>query len=512
MSTPMTPEEFKRALRGQLGSTNRGNVSDRMELDLQRNKSARLERARSRGARNAVPSSRALEPAPLGWDRVPTAGQRTMGPSVMGGNPISMGPVGSTGPTVTPASTQALDVLRTQLDPRQVINATGREMPAGGGLATQAPVPGAQGSLGSGPMRAQATYDRGAGATFGGTRPAAPYGQGPAAPRALGAAAGAIDDAAAAAMGGRQAAGGVDLGRYALSADDFVGAGGGGAGGFTRGFGNFKNNLKAGGGWGAALSRIGGGATAGFIGSGISRALWDDPESSGDDALAGALAWGGTGAGIGAALGSPLFGIGAAPGALIGGGIGAALGGIKGWFDGKDDSPTKAVEDFDGRLDELFTTYGVGANVENVIRQRVAAGTAFAETPEEIKQVYAAAIQDLPLLMEQAQMEDQANARYAAIQAAIMPLMEEQNALAKQSTQQAQGFLNQAASVQRDPQVADMLRAQSEQLMAQQMNYSNAAYGQMLTAPMMQQLFGVAPQSGPAGGIDQAALLQQLGV
>jgi hypothetical protein len=252
------------------------------------------------------------------------------------------------------------------------------------------------------------------------------------------------------------------------------------------------------------------GAAAGILAPMAIRAAWDDPNSSWDDATASAAGWGATGAGIGSMI---LPGWGTAIGG-IGGGL---IGGIKGYFDAENagpGTPEEALAANTEMLDQTLNQLGVGGNVRQQLYEQIQVAATFAQSPEEVDAIFQQAGQLLPSLIAQARQEDEANARYAAIQAAILPLMKQQNTAAQQSSQMAQGYLNQAASVQRDPQVAALLKAQGEQLMANQANYANAAYGQMAAAPMFYDLLGgqVQQQSNSAGLTDPNALLAQLGV
>ena len=124
-------------------------------------------------------------------------------------------------------------------------------------------------------------------------------------------------------------------------------------------------------------------------------------------------------------------------------------------------------------------------------------------------------VANLPALMQQYEAVTRQQSRSAAIQAAILPLMQQSSQAGIASARRSQGYLNQAASYQPDPQVAALLRAQSEQVMSNANTANTAAYGQMAAGPLIQELTGLVPQYSTQGGVpntDVSALLAQLGL
>jgi hypothetical protein len=253
-------------------------------------------------------------------------------------------------------------------------------------------------------------------------------------------------------------------------------------------------------------------AAAGMAAGQLSSAVWDDQNSTMDEGLTGALTGGGIGAGIGSVI---LPGVGTA----IGGGLGALAGGAIGLF-GEKNTGDKAVQSEFGKLsekmnaqfDQLGIPEEVRADLYEQINMSVVMG---AKSKDDVKGIFQSASALLPQLMDQYEATSQQQSRAAAIQAAILPLMQQSSRDAVASANRSKAWVNQAASYQTDPQVAALLRAQAEQLTTNANNYNAAAAGQVAAAPIFQELLGVNPQFSTQNGApttDTAALLAQLGI
>jgi hypothetical protein len=253
-------------------------------------------------------------------------------------------------------------------------------------------------------------------------------------------------------------------------------------------------------------------AAAGTIAGQLSSAVWDDQNSTMDEGLTGALTGGGIGAGIGSVI---LPGVGTA----IGAGIGGLAGGAIGLF-GEKNTGDKAVQSEFGKLsdkmnaqfDELGIPDEVRADLYEQINMSVVMG---AKSKDDVKAIFQQAGALLPQLMDQYEATSQQQSRAAAIQAALLPLIQQSSRDAVSSANRSKAWVNQAASYQTDPQVAALLRAQAEQLTTNANNYNAAAAGQIAAAPIFQELLGVNPQFSAQNGVpttDTAALLAQLGI
>ena len=288
---------------------------------------------------------------------------------------------------------------------------------------------------------------------------------------------------------------------------------GGSGGGVPGAAGRFDNLLFKAGGPKAmaktAFSRLpaaGGWGMAAQLGGSVSKSLWDDPESQADDALSSALTWGGTGAALGSMI---LPGLGTA----IGGVGGLVTGGIKGFLDGDGTSQEdilNASAEQRAKLDAAFDRLGVSAQARQDLYDRIEVQVALgAKSADEVKAIYAQEAKLAPDLIAQSRRQ----AKLAALQAAILPMMQQNRDMAMQRNQAAQGWLNQAASTQTDPTVASLLRAQGETLMGNAANFANASYGQALAMPTLMDLYGTAgppPTNSSTGLTDYQSLLAQL--
>ena len=246
--------------------------------------------------------------------------------------------------------------------------------------------------------------------------------------------------------------------------------------------------------------------TAGQMGGGLLKSVWDDPESQLDDAASSALSWGGSGAALGSMI---LPGWGTA----IGGGLGLLAGGVKGWLDGDGASQediSNAAAEQRAKLDAAFDRLGVSAEARQDLYDRIEVQVALgAKSADDVKAIYAQAGQMAPDVIAQSRRQ----AKLAALQAAILPMMQQNRDMAMQRNQAAQGWLNQAASTSSDPTVAALLRAQGETLMGNAANYSNASYGQALAMPTLMDLYGTAgpyPTDSSTGLVDYQNLMAQL--
>ena len=248
-----------------------------------------------------------------------------------------------------------------------------------------------------------------------------------------------------------------------------------------------------------AMGPVGFAALGTSVGSNLLRNVWDDPESQYDDAAAGALG----AAGIGATIGSVIL---PGWGTAIGAGLGGLYGGVKGWIDGdktSSDAIRSASQEQMARLNESFDRLGIDTESRRDLFDQLDTQLAFARSTDEVDAIFAQAAQLAPTMIG----DMRRRARMAALQAAILPMMEQNAQRAQQASQRSQGWLNQAASIQSNPEVAALLRSQGEQLMAQQASRSQAAYGYSAALPLLNDL-GIS-NLGPQM-TDYNALLAQL--
>jgi hypothetical protein len=427
-------------------------------------------RAAARQATSLPAGPRALGPGTPGGPLVAQPIQRVLGAGAPGGAlvptappPLALG-AGAPGGGVMPSFGSVIDTTATErVGPR---------------VAAQ-----------------QATYAR--------PMPAAPS----AAPTAARAAAGMADDVVAGAA--RQAAGSTmsgaqameALGMNATAARGATAAAPAAAQGRVAGMLARPVNVL---GRSTTMGRLGIPAIAGMIGGNVVQDLMgNDPRSRSDDAVGSAIRWGGAGAGIGSLFGPA--------GMAIGGLAGAAAGAGWGWLKG--DDMVQEMQQLDTTLDEMAVEMGLSEESMMQLRSQLDVGLEFAGSKEEAQALYQDAMAQLPALAQQDAAIMEQNARSAAIQAAILPLMEQQAKLAQQSSQSSAGWLRSAANSNTNSEVRDLLRAQADQLMASQANFTNAAYGQVAAAPVIQEMLGVQPQFSQTNGVpatDLASVLAQL--
>ncbi len=167
-------------------------------------------------------------------------------------------------------------------------------------------------------------------------------------------------------------------------------------------------------------------------------------------------------------------------------------------------------------MNEQFDKLGVPDDVRQSIYEQINMSVVMgAKSKDDVRAIFQQGTVNLPALMADYEAVSQQRSRSAAIQAAILPLMQQSSQAGVESAKRSQGWLNQAASYQPDPQVAALLRSQSEQVMANANQSATASYGQMAAGPLIQELTGLVPQYSTQGGVpntDTAALLAQLGI
>ena len=240
-------------------------------------------------------------------------------------------------------------------------------------------------------------------------------------------------------------------------------------------------------------------AFAGPVAGNVLKSVWDDPESRADDTVAGAL----SSAGMGAALGSVIL---PGWGTAIGAGAGALYGGLRGWFSGDDTSTDAIRAAADKQISQLNSTFdklGIDQASRQDLFDSLETQLAFAKSTADVDNIFARTAEQAPTLVS----EMRRRSRMAGIQAALLPLMQQADQRAQQRAMASQGWLNQAASLQSDPQVAALLRSQGEQLLSQQAAASQAAYGYRSALPVLAEL-GISGMGSQM--TDYNALLSQL--
>lgn len=280
--------------------------------------------------------------------------------------------------------------------------------------------------------------------------------------------------------------------------DDLAGAAGGG--------GNFASRFGAMGGVRGALGRASLPAMAGLAAGQINSAVWDDTNSTADEGVTGALTGAGIGGGIGAAIGAPFFGVGAVPAGAVGAGIGALIGGGIGLF-GSKDTGEKAVQSEWGKqqakLESVLGNYGLSRSAQQELMQSIGLQVELgAGSKSDVKAIFQQASANIPAFLQQDKLEREArmaesvqNAKGAAIQAAIMPLLEKSSKDYLASSQRSYDE-NMAAASGLPPELQAMVRARAQEGLTSAQGYNTASIGQIASAQALQSLTGYTPDPG----------------
>lgn len=263
------------------------------------------------------------------------------------------------------------------------------------------------------------------------------------------------------------------------------------------------------------MMRFGLPAAAGIGASQISSALWDDPNSSADEALNGALTGAGVGAGIGGTVGSVVPGLGTAVGMGLGALGGGLVGGAIGLF-GEKNTGTKAVQDEYGaqleKLDAKLDQFDISPAARESLYLQLSFGMTGLESKDQVKALFGQVSAAAPALIEQDRLERERRSRSAALQAAVMPLLEQSRTDYINSANQAQAAMLAAADQIPNQQIAEMMRARAADRVERAQGYANAALTQVVAAPSYAEAFGVQPQFSVANGApatDLGSLLEQ---
>lgn len=340
----------------------------------------------------------------------------------------------------------------------QVINASSREMPPLGGPR----------ALNAGPQPIQATYAR-----------------------TMGGAAGMADDALLGALnqgGARQTAAGVAqaAGTTSQAVPMAMGA--------TRNAvtstaaaqaTGLRALLAKGMGWKAAAGM----GAAGLVGSALVKRAWDDPNAAGDDMLSGILSGAGTGAAGGSILGPK--------GAIVGGIIGGGLGAWNGLTSSRNEGVAATTGEFDKqntKLEAQFAELGVPESMRSDLRDQIMMTYTLTEPgkKDDVSAIFDQARASIPALIGQYRDEETAQARSAAIQAIIMPMMQQQQQgyIAESRNTAAQQM---AYARQLPPEIAAMQRLQASRIVSDAYGYNQASLGVMGAAAGIE---GLIPGAG----------------
>lgn len=257
----------------------------------------------------------------------------------------------------------------------------------------------------------------------------------------------------------------------------------------------------------AGLYGLGGQIAAGLFDSAVGErdGTWDDAASS-------ALRWGGTGAGIGSMI---LPGWGTA----IGGVGGALIGGAKGLLTGEDSMETQ-VRDYlygsekqagkIGEVDALLAEAGLSEATRTDLLTQVKAAAMTAKTPEEIDLVLQQVNTLLPSIMEQDKAQQQAEsqqaaleARMAAIQSYLQPIMQQQLAQYNTGLQTSYDQMQAAGANIKDPKMAAAYQTHAANLMNSGRLQGLQYVGQMQN-DLYSQYVNPTMAGGASGGMTQA--------
>jgi len=238
---------------------------------------------------------------------------------------------------------------------------------------------------------------------------------------------------------------------------------------------------------GGGLALAGGGIIAGNLAEG----LIGHKNGSVDDAAVNAI----RGGGIGAGLGSMFL---PGPGTLVGGLAGAAAGGIYGAITGKDSDRTEGQRALAQQLDPThggsfahsLSVSGLSPYAQQQLLVQLQASSSLVGSKADAKQLITSAAQNIPAIQLQDQQYQMSQAKAAAMQSYLGPLLQQSYGNTNNLSQQSQSLTNAAANATQDPALAAAYRAQGASTAAA-MHQSQSAqiaalYGQVM-APQAQQ-------------------------
>lgn len=395
---------------------------------------------------------------PVGAGSQPGPGMFAQGPMVgPGAQPYAMGRAG-VGNAVNPYVPGPSGGSLARQAAGQVIDTTGREIP--------------QGALGAGAQPIQATYARNAAGAAGGMADDVALALGRGGPVSLEAATQGTQAAAQAvpvAMGATRNAGITALETEAA----------GGARGLLGKLAGQGMGLK----WGI------GAPLAGIAASTVSKKLWNDPNSSGDDILSGFLSGAGTGAGVGSFAGPW--------GALAGGVGGGLLGAWNGLQSSHNEGYAATTSEFqkqNAKLEAQFAELGVPESMRSDLRDQIMMTYTLTEPGKkgDVSAIFDQARSSIPSLIGQYRDEETAQARSAAIQSIIMPMLQQQQTGYIDESRKT-AATQMAYANQLPPEIAAMQRLQAQQIVSDAYGYNQASLGVLGAAAGIE---GLIPGAG----------------
>lgn len=237
-----------------------------------------------------------------------------------------------------------------------------------------------------------------------------------------------------------------------------------------------------------SLGRAGAYGIGGYVAANLLHSVVGERDGTWDDAGEGAL----KGAGIGAGIGSMIL---PGPGTLIGGALGGIGGGIWGKMTGNDSPGTERDEYLEqqlgsatkvGELTTLLSKYGLSPDTQQQVRLQIEALIPSLTSKNDAKALMSQVMSNLPALMEQDRVDRASEARIAAMQAYLLPMMRDSQAQTDQFMQQQYTLMNDSAS-RMSPSVATIYRQHGLDTLASNSRASQAMYQQMLLAPQLAQ-------------------------
>lgn len=256
------------------------------------------------------------------------------------------------------------------------------------------------------------------------------------------------------------------------------------------------------GGWRASgsLGRAGLYGMGGYLGANLLHGIVGEKDGTWDDAAEGAL----KGAGVGAGIGSMIL-----PG--IGTGIGAGLGAIGGGLWGAvtgDDSPGKQRDDYlrsqldpsdDKSLLSLMGKYGLSMDAQHQLLMQLEIVGPTLGSKDEAKALVQQVMGSLPQLIEEDKAQQAQASRVAAMQAYLLPMMQQSQQQTEQFMQQQATLMNDSAS-RMSPSVANIYRQHAADLVGSNTRAYQAQLTQMLLAPQLYQQQSQYGTANPAAG------------
>lgn len=250
-----------------------------------------------------------------------------------------------------------------------------------------------------------------------------------------------------------------------------------------------------------SLGRAGLYGLGGYMGANLLHGIVGERNGTWDDAAEGALKGGGIGAGIGSMI---LPGVGTAVGGALGGIGGAVWGGLTG-----NDSPSKERDDYlasqvdpsnDKSLISLMSKYGLSTDAQHSLLMQLEIIGPTLGSRDEAKALVQQVMGNLPALIEQDKAQQVQASRAAAMQAYLLPMMQQSQQQSDRFIQDQATRMNEAAS-RMSPSVADIYRQHAADLVGSNTRSYQAQLTQMLLAPQLYQQsaqYGVANPAADA--------------